>query len=88
MFAGLCIVDFRGGPFDGYEFAALGPPAKQRVTIPVTREALPRPKGERASRRSQPTSLATYHLQPVRGGWSYVFVRAEAPTEKEKKCVS
>jgi hypothetical protein len=81
MTAGLFIVEFVGGPFDGKTISMSQPPTPGRVVIPV---AAP-PGNELGNGGHAPSrrvgSLAAYDLQEHHEGWIYRFC-GTLPTNK------
>ena len=53
-------IDFLGGPFDGYAYAASRPPIKQRLVLPVDRNMGPSfiANQQQVIIAARPTSLA------------------------------
>jgi hypothetical protein len=75
------LLDFVGGPFDGYELTTAHRPDDEFLFIPVAGTTDLHLNSIALSRGAQPTSLAIYELQRSEVGWSYCFLCADTPIQ-------
>ena len=75
------LLNFVGGPFDGYELSMAHRPDDEFLFIPVAGATDLHLNSVALSRGAQPTSLAIYELLRNPRGWSYCFLCADTPIQ-------
>ena len=77
------LVQFVGGPFDGFEHGVSFPPEElaETVTLPVNPNVVRMLEGDSREARTAATSIAVYELGYREGNWRYEFVKA-APAQE------
>lgn len=73
------LMDFVGGPFDGFDFSLERSPEDQYLFIPVAGSTDLRLNSAALAKGAKPTSLAIYELHSSPHGWSYHFLCSESP---------
>jgi hypothetical protein len=81
--AGLCLVEFIGGPLDGYQEGLRAEDLAETFAIPVTSFALAALAGSKVvGQRREPTSVAIYELDSDFDSTArYFFLGAAAPEQ-------